>query len=55
MYLPNACISLLRDESGQDIIEYALIGAVLALAILASMKSVQTSIANVFNAVGNSL
>jgi pilus assembly protein Flp/PilA len=42
---------LLRDESGQDIIEYALIGAVLALAIVASMKSVQTSITTVFSNV----
>ena len=50
---PRLLRSLLHDESGQDIIEYALIGAVLAMAIVVSMKSVQTSIANVFTNVTN--
>jgi pilus assembly protein Flp/PilA len=54
MYFPNACAQLLRDETGQELIEYALIGALLALAVFASMKTVQNSIANVFNAVDNS-
>jgi pilus assembly protein Flp/PilA len=49
------CRSFVNDESGQDIIEYALIGAVIGLAVVASMQSVQGSIANVFNNVTNNL
>ena len=46
---------LLRDESGQDLIEYALILAVMALALIASMTNLTNSISNFFNNVGNSL
>lgn len=49
------CRNFVNDESGQDIIEYALIGAVIGLAVVASMQSVQTSITKVFNGVSNNL
>jgi pilus assembly protein Flp/PilA len=48
-------LELLRDESGQDLIEYALIAAVMALALIASMNSLTSTIGNFFNQVGNSL
>ena len=35
---------LWRDESGQDLIEYALIAALLALAAVVGMKSLATAI-----------
>ena len=35
---------LQRDESGQDLIEYALIAALLALAAVVGMKSLATAI-----------
>lgn len=47
--------SFLRDESGQDLIEYGLILAVMALALFVSMSGLGTSLSNFFNKVGNSL
>jgi len=45
--------NLLNDESGQDLIEYALVAAIIALGALAAMKSLATAIGNGFNNVGN--
>jgi pilus assembly protein Flp/PilA len=47
-------INLLSDESGQDLIEYGLILAVMALALIASMTRLTNSISSFFNNVGNS-
>ena len=47
--------SLLKDESGQDLIEYALIAALLALAAITAMTSLANNIKNVFGNVGNNL
>jgi pilus assembly protein Flp/PilA len=43
--------SLLQDESGQDLIEYALIAALIALAGVAGMKTVGSGIASAFTQV----
>jgi len=40
--------SLRQDESGQDLIEYALVAALLALCAVASMQIFSTEIANAF-------
>jgi len=48
-------LDFLRDESGQDLIEYGLILGVMALALIASMDSLANSISNFFNKVGNTL
>lgn len=45
----------LQDESGQDLIEYGLILAVMALALIASTTKLTNSISSFFNNVGNSL
>ena len=47
--------SLLADESGQDLIEYALTAALIGLAAVAAMNSLATNITNAFNSVGNRL
>jgi pilus assembly protein Flp/PilA len=47
--------NLLNDESGQDLIEYALIAALIALGAIVAMGSLSNKISNEFNAVGNSL
>jgi pilus assembly protein Flp/PilA len=52
---PPQVLELLRDETGQDLIEYALILAVMALALIASMNKLTNTIGNFFNTVGNSL
>ncbi len=44
--------NLLNDESGQDLIEYALIAALIALAAVGAMQTVGSKISNTFNSVG---
>lgn len=46
---------LIADESGQDLIEYALVAALVALGSVASMNSLAGTIANTFNSIGNQL
>ncbi len=47
--------NLCRDESGQDLIEYALIAALIAVASVAAMSSLATKISTEFGTVGNQL
>lgn len=47
--------ALMKEESGQDLIEYALIAALIALGAIVSMGSLSNSIASEFNSIGNSL
>jgi pilus assembly protein Flp/PilA len=47
--------NLLNDESGQDLIEYALIAALIALAAIGAMQTLGSKISNEFNSVGSSL
>ena len=47
--------SLEQDESGQDLIEYALVAALIALGAVISMKSVSTSIGSAFASIGTQL
>jgi pilus assembly protein Flp/PilA len=44
-----------KDEEGQDLIEYALIVALLALATTASMSSVAQNLNQAFKNVGSKL
>ena len=48
-------LHLLRDESGQDLIEYALVAALVGLGAVASMKSLSTSIGSAFTSIGTTL
>jgi pilus assembly protein Flp/PilA len=47
--------SLVEDESGQDLIEYALVLALIALAATVSMKTLANSIGTAFGSVGTKL
>ena len=47
--------SLLTDESGQDLIEYALVAGLVGLAAVGAMSGLSTKISTAFNNVGNSL
>jgi pilus assembly protein Flp/PilA len=46
---------LINDESGQDLIEYALVAAIIALGATAAMTKVSGDITAVFNKIGTSL
>ncbi len=48
-------VRIFRDDRGQDLIEYALVVALIALAATAGMNSVATSINTAFTSVGTKL
>ncbi len=45
----------MKDESGQDLIEYALVAELVGLGAVAAMGGLANSIGNTFNSVGNQL
>jgi pilus assembly protein Flp/PilA len=47
--------NLISDESGQDLIEYALVAALVGLGAVASMKSIASSINSAFNSISSNL
>jgi pilus assembly protein Flp/PilA len=47
--------ALVRNQSGQDLIEYALVVSLIALAATAGMGAVASSISTAFNHVGSHL
>jgi pilus assembly protein Flp/PilA len=44
--------ALIRDESGQDMIEYSLVAALIGLAAIVSIKGLSTHIASAFTSIG---
>ena len=48
-------VNLVREESGQDLIEYALVAALIALGSVTAMKTLSNSISNAFGTVGSNL
>jgi pilus assembly protein Flp/PilA len=46
---------LYADESGQDLIEYALVAALIGLGAVATMRGLQNAIGTAFNAIGSNL
>ena len=46
---------LLHDESGQDIIEYALVAALVGLSAVISLHGLSNKIGNTFNSIGSGL
>jgi pilus assembly protein Flp/PilA len=51
----SAMLRILKDESGQDLIEYALVVALIAFAATAGMSSVASAINTAFNHIGTKL
>jgi len=47
--------SFISDESGQDLIEYALVAALIALGATAAMNTLAGSISTAFSTVGTKL
>jgi pilus assembly protein Flp/PilA len=48
-------LRLHHDESGQDLIEYALVAALIAFAAVAGMNYVASELNNAFSKIGNKL
>ena len=51
----NLMTSLHRDESGQDLIEYALIAALIALGSVIGMDTVANELNSAFNIISKKL
>jgi pilus assembly protein Flp/PilA len=47
--------ALHNDESGQDLIEYALVAALIAFGAVGAMTSLTTSICSAFSMIGSTL
>lgn len=47
--------TLLSDERGQDLVEYALVVAIVALGAVLAMSSLSTTINNVFSNINTTL
>jgi pilus assembly protein Flp/PilA len=47
--------SFVKDESGQDLIEYALVAGLIGLGAVVAMSGLATKIGSAFNTVGNTL
>jgi pilus assembly protein Flp/PilA len=47
--------NLMRDETGQDLIEYALIAALIALVAITGINGLASSINSEFTAIGGDL
>ena len=47
--------SFIRNESGATAIEYGLIAALIAVAIIASLKALGSDLNNLFTTIGASL
>jgi len=55
MKMRNLTDAFIEDQSGQDLVEYALVVALIALAATVSMKTLATTIGTAFTAVGTKL
>ena len=53
--MKNLFARFVREESGQDLIEYSLLAAIIAVAAIASMKLVTTEVKDVFTDVSTAL
>ena len=47
--------NLMHDESGQDLIEYALVAALIGLGATATMRTLATSIGTALTGIGTRL
>ena len=47
--------NLMNDESGQDLIEYALVAALVGLGAVTAMRTLATNIGTAFTTIGTTL
>jgi pilus assembly protein Flp/PilA len=48
-------LSFIREEEGQGLVEYALIIAVIAIAVIVAMIFLRGQLQNIFSNIGNNL
>jgi len=53
--IKNVFAALMHDESGQDLIEYALVAGLIGLGAVVAMSGLATKIGTAFGTVGNQL
>ncbi len=53
--LRSAVVSFAHEDGGQDLIEYALIAACIALGVVAASQSLTGTIASVFSKTGSTM
>ena len=51
----NKLRTLAKDESGQDLLEYALLVALIALIAYVAVSSAGTQVSNIFNQIAGKL
>jgi pilus assembly protein Flp/PilA len=51
----STLVSWVRDDDGQGLVEYALIIAIIAIAVIVAMLFLRDQITNVFSNIGNNL
>ena len=44
-----------HEESGQDLVEYALLGCLMALSAVSSLKSVASGVTGIFTSIGSTI
>ncbi len=53
--LTNRVLTLMRDDSGQDLLEYALLVALIALVAVAAVKNSGQAVNSIFTSVASQL
>ncbi|MGY4178366.1 pilus assembly protein Flp/PilA [Bradyrhizobium sp. USDA 4518] len=53
--MKSVCVKFFKDESGATAIEYGLIATGIAIAIIAAVNGVGTSLSGTFNSISGSL
>ena len=53
--MKNLMIRFVREEEGQDLIEYSLLAALIAVACIAAMQALAVDINEIFTAIGAAL
>jgi pilus assembly protein Flp/PilA len=55
IYMKQLITKLATEDSGQDLIEYALVAALVGLGAVAAMKGLSNSVKNTYSGVGTAL
>jgi pilus assembly protein Flp/PilA len=53
--MKNLLKNLMQDESGQDLIEYALVAGLIGLGAVTAMSGLATKIGTAFTSIGTTL